>query len=144
MGHLSAIQLQQLIGKDEYEQNLVIDRLARELGISEEVIRAEMEAVQSGSSASRISQPSTKSNKKKSRFNFFRRKEVKEEDGPDFIEESQKFRVSYDPSHDGLKRQKQVSQAITCTSCSSPLGIPDVRPIRVTCPACGIETTYEN
>tara|TARA_Y100001970_G_scaffold59553_2_gene75807 strand:- start:22178 stop:22612 length:435 start_codon:yes stop_codon:yes gene_type:complete len=144
MGHLSAIQLQELIGKEEYEQNLVIDRLARELGISEEVVREEMKAVQEGSSSSRISKPPIKSNIKKSRFNFLRRKKKEEENAPDFLEESQKFRVSYDPSHDGLKRQKQVSQAIMCPSCSSPLGIPDIRPILVMCPACGVETNYEN
>ncbi|MDG1533142.1 MAG: hypothetical protein P8Q35_01675 [Candidatus Thalassarchaeaceae archaeon] len=140
MSGLTALQLQQLIGLNEYEQNLVIDRLSRELDLPSEQIRAEIDAIEEGKSSKKISAPLPE---KKSLFGFKRKKE-KTEDSPTFIEDSSKFRFGYDPSHEGKKRQEQVSQAILCPSCSAPLGIPQIRPINVTCPACGVETTFEN
>jgi len=144
MSHLTAIQLQQLIGLPEYEQNLAIDRLSRELGISSDEIRTEIELIDEGTSSKQISSSSIPIPKKKSRFNFRREKEKSLGDGPNFIDDTSKFRIGYDPSHDGKKRQEQVNQAIVCPNCSSPLGIPDIRPIKVICPSCGAENTYEN
>ncbi|DAC35986.1 MAG TPA: hypothetical protein D7H79_01645 [Candidatus Poseidoniales archaeon] len=144
MSRLTAMQLQQLIGLPEYEQNLAIDRLSRELGIPSDEIRTEIELLDEGISSKQISSPSIPVPQKKSRFNF-RRKETESLDGgPNFIDDSSKFRFGYDPSHDGKKRQEQVNQAIVCPNCSSPLGIPDIRPIKVICPSCGAENTYEN
>ena len=53
-----------------------------------------------------------------------------------------RHRFEYDPSPDASQRRHNVSQAITCPSCSAELGIPSIRPIRVTCPQCSQEHTF--
>ena len=70
MSRLTAMQLQQLIGLPEYEQNLAIDRLSRELGIPSDEIRTEIELLDEGISSKQISSPSIPVPQKKSRFNF--------------------------------------------------------------------------
>ena len=52
------------------------------------------------------------------------------------------YRYGYDPTTDAKTRRSQVSQAIRCPSCGAALGIPDVRPIKVTCPACAATHTF--
>ena len=52
------------------------------------------------------------------------------------------YRYGYDPTSDAKTRRAQVSQAIRCPTCGSALGIPDVRPIKVTCPACAAVHTF--
>ena len=53
-----------------------------------------------------------------------------------------KPRFEYDPSPDASQRRQEISQAITCPSCAAELGIPSIRPIRVTCPQCSQEHTF--
>lgn len=60
------------------------------------------------------------------------------------IVDKQQFRFEYDPTREAEQRREQVSQAILCSACGVALGIPDIRPIKVTCPACLFETTYTN
>ena len=55
---------------------------------------------------------------------------------------SNRHRFEYDPSPDASQRRHNISQAITCPSCSAELGIPSIRPIRVTCPQCSQEHTF--
>ncbi|MBL6732020.1 MAG: hypothetical protein ISP82_03590 [Candidatus Poseidoniaceae archaeon] len=52
------------------------------------------------------------------------------------------YRFEYDPSQDASQRRQQVSQAINCPGCGAALGIPAVRPIKVTCPQCQLESTF--
>jgi hypothetical protein len=52
------------------------------------------------------------------------------------------LRFEYDPSQEAAERRQAINQAILCSACGVALGIPDVRPIKVTCPACLFETTY--
>ncbi len=51
-------------------------------------------------------------------------------------------RFTYDPSPEATKRREQVSQAVNCPSCGAALGIPSIRPIKVTCPQCLQENTF--
>ena len=141
MSKIPAVKLQQLMGLDEYELTLAIDRVAKELGITVEEIQLELDSIDSGSSSQIESSPNIELPKRKSIFS--RNKSSSGEDSPTFISDVSNFRVSYDPSHEGKKRQQQVNQAIVCGNCSAPLGIPNIRPIKVTCPSCGVETTYE-
>lgn len=60
---------------------------------------------------------------------------------PRFIDKQQ-LQFEYDPSREAAQRREQVKQAILCPACGVALGIPDIRPIKVTCPACMFETTY--
>ena len=52
------------------------------------------------------------------------------------------FRFEYDPSQEAAQRRATVAQAILCPGCGVALGIPDVRPIKVTCPQCLQETVF--
>ena len=52
------------------------------------------------------------------------------------------LRFEYDPSQEAAQRRSTVAQAILCPSCGVALGIPDVRPIKVTCPQCLQETEF--
>jgi len=64
--------------------------------------------------------------------------------GAEALSEAHRYRMGYDPSNEGRMRQSQVEQAIVCPACRSPLGIPSVRPIKVTCPQCMTETLFES
>ena len=59
-----------------------------------------------------------------------------------YIQDASKYRATYDPSREGKARQSQIEQAVMCPACNSALGIPSVRPIKVTCPNCMTETTF--
>ncbi|HJM55157.1 MAG TPA: hypothetical protein QGI72_02810 [Poseidonia sp.] len=61
--------------------------------------------------------------------------------GPTVLNRDQ-FRYEYDPSREASQRREQINQAILCSACGVALGIPDIRPIKVTCPACLFEATY--
>jgi hypothetical protein len=52
------------------------------------------------------------------------------------------YRFEYDPSQDASQRRQEVSQAINCPGCGAALGIPAIRPIKVTCPQCQLESTF--
>jgi hypothetical protein len=52
------------------------------------------------------------------------------------------FRFEYDPSQEAATRRSAVAQAILCPGCGVALGIPDIRPIKVTCPQCLQETLF--
>lgn len=59
-----------------------------------------------------------------------------------YIQNPSKYRATYDPSREGKARQSQIEQAVMCPACNSALGIPSMRPIKVTCPNCMTETTF--
>jgi hypothetical protein len=60
------------------------------------------------------------------------------------VVDKERFRFEYDPTREAAHRREQVDQAILCSACGVALGIPNIRPIKVTCPACLFETTYTN
>ncbi|MBA88466.1 MAG: hypothetical protein CMB16_04275 [Euryarchaeota archaeon] len=62
--------------------------------------------------------------------------------GPNYIDNPDQYRMKYNPSEAGISNQSKVRQAIICPECSAPLGIPDVRPIKVTCPQCMHEAVF--
>ena len=45
-------------------------------------------------------------------------------------------RFEYDPSPDASQRRQNISDAVGCPGCGAALGIPSIRPIKVTCPQC--------
>lgn len=55
----------------------------------------------------------------------------------------QSFRFEYDPSAEAAERRQSVEQAIVCPACGVALGIPAIRPIKVTCPQCLQESTFQ-
>ncbi len=56
------------------------------------------------------------------------------------IADMSRFRLRYAADDEARGNQSMVNDAVLCPNCSAPLGIPDVRPIKVTCPACSVES----
>ena len=65
------------------------------------------------------------------------------EGAPEFISDAHRYRFTYDPSKDAKERQSNVNQAILCPHCNVGIGIPPIRPIKVMCPSCRIESVFE-
>lgn len=132
--------LQSLLTMDDYDRTLSIDRIAREHGVSTEQLLLELKVLaQGGSSAPNPASEDFDSPHKSG-------VEIPElpTAAPRYISESANLRMRYDPSHQGLANQSKVSQAILCPTCSAPLGIPDNRPILVTCPNCMTESRFDD
>ena len=143
MSKIPAVILQHFVGLSEYERSLAIDKASRELGMSVEDIQAEVATFQGEGFNQNIpatQEPTRETPKRKS---IFSRPNKEKEGGPQFLDNSHKYRFKYDPSHVGLDRQKGATQAISCLHCKAALAIPEVRPINVTCPACMMESTFE-
>ena len=136
---IPATKLQQFIGMDDYEKKLTIDRLSRELGLSiteiENEIRDFEQGINSPSSKLDIDLPEKKSN--------FISSEDSSEGSPEYLNDAHKYRFTYDPSRDAKERQSKVNQAILCPHCNVGIGIPPIRPIKVMCPSCRIESVFE-
>ena len=119
---------------------LEIDRLCRVYSTDEASIRAAL--AQSSNVATTNEQTSTPtadwdtSHKDVPQLN-----QAASPSAPTMVDKNQ-FRFEYDPTREATARREQVSQAILCSGCGVALGIPDVRPIKVTCPSCMFETTY--
>ena len=136
---IPAIKLQQFIGMDDYERKLTIDRLSRELGLSITEIENEIRDFEQG-----ISSPGSKleidTSEKKSTFIS---PEESSEGAPEFISDAHRYRFTYDPSKDAKERQSNVNQAILCPHCNVVIAIPPIRPIKIMCPSCRIESIFE-
>ena len=136
---IPATMLQQFIGMDDYERKLTIDRLSRELGLSiteiENEIRDFEQGINSPSSKLEIDIPEKKSN--------FISSADSSEGSPEYLNDAHKYRFTYDPSRDAKDRQSKVNQAILCPHCNVGIGIPPIRPIKVMCPSCRIESVFE-
>ncbi|MDP6010588.1 MAG: hypothetical protein QF707_02220 [Candidatus Poseidoniaceae archaeon] len=58
------------------------------------------------------------------------------------IRDAHRYRMKYDPSSDSQSRTQDITEAIICPHCKAPLGIPSIRPIKVSCPSCMMESTF--
>ena len=134
--------LSKLSSLSGYDQMLEMDTISREHSISLAEIEIELAAFNSGS------QPAANTG----HMDDFVPAPYKEEvdlsaaqpvvNSPTYIERTDQYRMKYDPSEKGMDSQSQVRHAIICPACSCPLGIPDVRPIKVTCPQCMHEAIF--
>ena len=61
---------------------------------------------------------------------------------PAQVMDKSNFRFEYDPTPGVSQRRQNVDQAILCPGCGVALGIPAIRPIKVTCPQCMLESTF--
>ena len=141
MSRIPAVLLQQFIGMSEYERTLAIDRASRELGLTSIEIVSQLEEFQNGQ-VKPSNQPNTPP--ESTRESKFSPAKEQEDGSQRFLENTHKYRFTYDPSHSGKRRQSEVDQAIVCPHCNAALGIPSIRPISVTCPVCMMESTFEN
>ena len=137
MSQLPSSVLTELAGMDEYDRMLSLDRIARQHNMTVDQVEAQLQAFQSGGAM-----PVT---------DFEQVPEQNQQSPPtegahqtQYISDAHRYRVRYDPSQQGQTRQSQVEQAIQCPNCGAPLGIPAIRPIKVTCPNCMNETLFNN
>ena len=143
MSRIPAVILQHFVGLSEYERNLAIDKASRELGMSVEEIQAQVDSFQGDGFNNNLPVNEENTPEAPKKRSLFSRPKKEKEGGPEFLDDSHRYRFRYDPSHVGLDRQKDATQAITCPHCRAALAIPDIRPINVTCPACMMESTFE-
>ena len=121
-----------------YDQMLEIDRLCKTYGVDEATLRASLQTP-STAPASPANTPSTSGDT--SHKDVPGLTQAPPPAAPTMVDKKQ-FQFEYDPTREAEQRREQVSQAILCAACGVALGIPDIRPIKVTCPACLFETTY--
>ena len=133
-----------LISMDGYEQMLEIDRITVEYGVSEEELMQIMASAKGESPEPTLDPISDPSFARSKSMGYDLEPTQSTVDRPEALQNAHRFRMEYDPSESGRARQSQVDQAIVCSQCRSPLGIPSIRPIRVTCPNCMYELYFES
>ena len=121
-----------------YDQMLEIDRLCKAYGVDEATLQAAIANV--GTPPATQPLPSTGS-WDTAHKDVPGLEQAVSPTTPTFVDK-QRLHFEYDPSREAAQRREQVKQAILCSACGVALGIPDIRPIKVTCPACLFETTY--
>ena len=126
-----------------YDQMLEMDAISRNYGVGLAEIESQLEAYKAGAINSQSNHVAD--------FSPVANKEVAPLEGaqptnnsPKYIDNPDNYRLRYDPSTRGQSNQSQVNQAIICPACSSPLGIPNIRPIKITCPQCMTETVFHS
>ena len=116
-----------------YEQMLEMDRVMKQYGLTEtELLQLLNPAIQGGTSQGSEASPFVPDSKEAPRL----------PSTANLIDKSN-FHFEYDPSAEAAHRRSAVSQAILCPACGVALGIPDIRPIKVTCPECLVETVFD-
>jgi len=140
MAQLSDTVLNELNKMDEYDRLLALDRIARENNLTVDQVKEQLQIYQQGGTPA-ISNPGYEE-----MITSPSQTEAPTTPGqqPNYLDDAHRYRVRYDPSHDGQSRQSQVEHAILCPHCGAPLGIPAIRPIKVTCPNCMNEAMFEN
>ena len=138
MGVIPQHEINALKGMAGYEQMLEIDRLCKVYQVDEASIRNAISPAP-GQGPSQSTQAPTWDSSHKNQESA--PPAPPGNVGPTMLNREQ-FRYEYDPSREAAQRREQINQAILCGACGVALGIPDVRPIKVTCPSCLFETTY--
>tara|TARA_B100000609_G_C17190023_1_gene421925 strand:+ start:819 stop:1253 length:435 start_codon:yes stop_codon:yes gene_type:complete len=133
-----------LISLDGYEQMLEIDRITVEYSVSEDELMQLMASAKGESPEPKLDPISNPSFARSKSVDYDLEPPQSQKDKPEALQDAHRFRMEYDPSESGRARQSQVDQAIVCSQCRSPLGIPSIRPIRVTCPHCMYELFFES
>jgi formylmethanofuran dehydrogenase subunit E len=124
---------------DGYDPMLEIDRLCRVYNTDEATIRSAMAQLSTPSATSPATpQPMDWNTSYKDTPDLH---QAARPSAPTVVDKG-RFRFEYDPTREAAVRREQVNQAILCSACGVALGIPDVRPIKVTCPSCLFEATY--
>lgn len=121
--------LQALARMTGYDRMLEADRIAAEYGVSSEWIEQKLSGTPQQTAAAQFPPNS---------------KEAPTLPTSATVLDKQNFRFQYDPSVQASQRRENIDQAILCPACGVTLGIPAVRPIKVTCPQCLAENTFQS
>ncbi len=141
MGTVPQHELAALAALSGYDQMLEIDRLCKTYGVDEASLRTMLQSTSSSSSSPPPAANTPASSWDTSHKDIPSLQQAAPPTTPTLVDKEQ-FRFEYDPTREAEERRGQVSQAILCSACGVALGIPDIRPIKVTCPACLFEATY--
>ena len=138
MGTVPEHELVALSAMSGYDQTLEIERLCQAYNLDEMTLRAAMASIvpRETTGATPIDQTWDTTHKAIPGL-----EDARAPTAPTLVDKRQ-FRFEYDPTREASQRREQVNQAILCSACGVALGIPDVRPIKVTCPSCLFESTY--
>ena len=124
-----------------YDLTLEIAKMSTKYGIAKNEILAMLsQNTNPGYDSSGVYDPSPKSLSNSSTPDS----EYKSYNPPAKVIDKSSFRFQYDPTPGVEQRREKVDQAILCPSCGVALGIPSIRPIKVTCPECLQETTFSS
>ena len=133
MAEIPREELSRIAKLSGYDRVLEIDTASRIYGISKQQIEAMLPNLAGqGSSVDTIQS----TGKEYSNFEAVA-------NTPQKIDKSGMW-FDYNPSQDAMQNRQRVTEAILCPACSAPLGIPSIRPIKITCPACGSEAIFNN
>ena len=123
-----------------YDQMLGIDRITKRYGITEAELLARLQPAGQGQQQGA---PIVAVNHDGNTAPFIPdSKEAPDLPSSATLLDTSNFRFEYDPSQEAAQRRSAVAQAILCPGCGVALGIPDIRPIKVTCPQCLQETLF--
>ncbi|MED5486393.1 MAG: hypothetical protein VYB40_01650 [Candidatus Thermoplasmatota archaeon] len=122
--------LEKLDSMDDYDRMLAFGRIGSDYRMTAAEVESQFNAWKAGAPAGQSVETQTSQS-------------IASTAKADYIQDASRYRPSYDPSREGRARQSQIEQAVMCPMCHSALGIPSVRPIKVTCPSCMAETTFE-
>lgn len=141
---LPADVLSRLASLSGYDQMLEMDTVSRNHGVGLAEIESELAAFNAAATAPESTQVEQEfvPGAYKEPVDFESAQPMI--NAPQYIDNPDQYRMKYNPSSQGVSNQSQVRQAIICPACSSPLGIPDIRPIKVTCPQCMHEATFHS
>jgi len=156
MAQLPDAVLAELAAMDDYDRTLAYDRIGRQHNLSAEQVEAQLKAhqqsgLQSAAPAGEYDPTAGAGEYDPSPQAAYDptgqappADAAPQAASPNYLQDAHRYRVRYDPSQDGQSRQAQIDQAIMCPNCGAPLGIPAIRPIKVTCPNCMTEATFNN
>ena len=138
MGTVPEHELVALSAMTGYDQTLEIERLCQVYNLDEMTLRAAMASTVRSETTGATPIDRTWDTTHKAIPGL---EDARAPTAPTLVDKRQ-FRFEYDPTREASQRREQVNQAILCSACGVALGIPDVRPIKVTCPSCLFESTY--
>ncbi len=127
-----------------YDQMLEMDTVSRTHGVGLAEIESQIAAYKTGATQPEANAPVADFDPVASKELVDLENAQPVNTGPNYIDNPDQYRMKYDPSARGQSNQSQVNQAIMCPACSAPLGIPDIRPIKVTCPQCMHEAVFHS
>lgn len=131
-----------LANMDEYERLLASERISRENNIEMnsllKMIDDYLRAMSQPSGPSEALQPSPEQYSNSSLQDTIAPNPTTAQR----IQDAHRYRMKYDPSANSQQRAQEITDAIICPHCNAPLGIPSIRPIKVNCPSCDMESTF--
>lgn len=148
MSGLSGEVIATLANMDEYERLLAAESLSREHNIEMDTLLAMVDdytkAVASGQVPQSVGAQNV--NTGISATDFIAPApdgvEMRTPTTAHHIRDAHRYRMKYDPSSNSQSRAQEITEAIICPHCKAPLGIPSIRPIKVNCPSCMMESTF--